>query len=402
MSDQSSLTLNTDRYFRLALIVGVAALVIAGVGLLISGPAAFFQAYLFSFLFWLGISLGSLSLLLLFFIVNSRWGLALRRITEAGAASLWVIAILFIPVVIGAQYLYPWTSGLGDNPSLAFKAFYLSLPFWIVRAVIFFALWIGISMLITNRSARLQASEPAQRFAVRGRTQVIAALSAVVLVFSMTFASFDWIMSLQPLWNSTAFGLITVVGQALSALAFAILVLNLFPALSLGHRWTVDETPVGYKDLGPMMLTFVIGWMYLMYFQFLIMWGGNIPREVIWFQDRNTGGWQVLSWIIVVFQFVLPFLILLSGRVRHNLRLLAGLAGMLLVIYLINTFWHVKPAFSPGAFAFSWIDLVMPFAIGGIWLAVFFRTLQRRPALSPADEVTLEMAPAKPAPDAHS
>ena len=397
MSNVSSTSMNTARFTRLALIVGLAALVIAVIGLFLSGAALFFQAYLFAFVFWLGISLGSLALLLLYFVVNGRWGLAIRRVTEAAAGSIWVMAILFIPLVFGIPYLYPWAraGGLGENPHLEFKAAYLNTPFFLVRAVIYFAVWMGLAYLVNRTISRLQGSGPTERQAAHGRMQAMGAASLIAFVLTVTFASIDWIMSLNPLWTSTAFGLVMIVGQVLTALSFALLLLNLLPALSLGHRWTSDTTPIPYKDLGALLLTFVMGWMYLQYFQFLVMWGANIPREVIWYQDRNTGGWQVLSWIIVIFQFVLPFLVLLSGRVRHNLRTLAGLGGMLLVVHLISTFWHIKPAFSPGAFAISWLDVVMPIAIGGVWLAGFFYTLQRRPALTRADELVLEAAPQK-------
>jgi hypothetical protein len=386
--------LNTARFTRLTLIAGVVALAIGIAGWFISGPELFFQAYLYSFLFWLGVSLGSLGLLLLYHVANGRWGLAIRRVTEAAAGSIWVMAILFIPLVFSIPYLYPWANGLGDNPVLAFKAAYLSMPFWLVRAVIFFAIWIAIAWMMNRRSARLATASSEHRLAVRGRTQAIAAVSLLIFVITMTFASFDWIMSLQPLWTSTAFGLITIVGQALTALAFAILLLNLFPTLSLGHRWTTATTPIPYKDLGALLLVFVMGWMYLQYFQFAILWGANIPREVIWYQDRSTGGWLVVNFIIVIFQFVLPFLMLLTSRVRHNLRILAGLGAMLLLVYLVTTFWHVKPAFSPGVFTISWLDIVMPVAIGGIWLAGFFFNLAKRPALTAEDEVVLEAVPA--------
>lgn len=395
MSDLSTTSLNASRFVRLALIAGAAGLVVAVIGLFVSGAEAFFQAYLFAYLFWFGISMGSLALLLLFFVANGRWGLAIRRITEAAAANIGLLAILFLPVVFGISRLYPWAYNreMLDTPYLAFKAAYLTTPFFLVRAIIYFAVWFALVYLANRAVSRIAAASLAERHAAHGRMQAWGAGGLIVFVLTMTFASFDWIMSLQPLWTSTAFGLITIVGQALTALSFALLMLNMFPSLSLGQRWTTRTTPIPYKDLGALLLTFVMGWMYLQYFQFLIIWGANIPREVVWYQDRNTGGWQVLSWIIVIFQFVLPFLVLLSGRVRHNLRLLAGLGGMLLVVHLINTFWHVKPAFSPGAFAVSWLDIVLPVAIGGIWLAGFFYYLQRRPALNADDAVVLEAAP---------
>jgi hypothetical protein len=390
--------LNIERLTRIALIVGVVAAALVIAGLFISGPEAFFQAYLFSFLFWLGISLGCLAILLLHFTVSSRWGVTIRRITEAGAGNIVVLAVLFIPILFGLSYVFPWArAGAFDAPppetQMQFKQAYLSMPFFLIRAIIYFVAWGLLAWNANRMSARLNTA--AGNEVLRGRLQGLGAFGMIIYLFTMTFAAVDWSMSLQPFWNSTVYGLLTIIGQVLSAMSFSILLLNLIPSLSLGRRWEQSSTPVPYRDLGALLMTLVMGWAYLAYFQLLIIWAANIPREVIWYTARIEGGWNILAILVTVFQFALPFLMLLSIRARHNLKVLAGLGGMLLLVNLINVFWHVKPAFSPSMFSISWLDLVMPFAMGGLWLAGFFYLLKRRPALSAADQEALEFVETK-------
>lgn len=389
-----TLSTQTARPGRLALIAGAAAAVLSVVGLFVSGAGLFFQAYLYAYLFWFGISLGLLAFLLLHFLTGSRWGLALRRVAEAGAANLWVTALLFIPLVFGIPYLYPWAQpgAIPDVHGMEFKAAYLTTPGWIIRAVIFFAVWIVLALVVNRNAARLAEAGPVEEPRIRARLQGLGAGGLILYVLTMTLASIDWLMSLHPLWTSTIFGLMIIVGQILTALAFGVLMLNAFPSLTQGRRWTGTATPIPYRDLGALMLTMVMGFAYMAFFQFLIMWAGNIPREAVWYLARGEGGWGVVAVILAVFQFALPFAILLSIRARYNLKVLAGLGAMLLLVYLLNMFWHVKPAFSPGVFTFSWLDIILPVAIGGIWLFAFFYHLARRPALRPVEEAALGLS----------
>ncbi len=385
---------NYSRPMRIALIAGLVAAVIAAAGLFISGPWVFFQAYLFAFMFWLGISLGSLAILLLHFTTGSKWGLTIRRVVEAGAGSIWSLALLFIPLLFGMPYLFPWArpAEVAVSPMLQAKAFYLNVPFFIGRAIFYFAAWFLLAYFVNRRSASL-GKGGADVETVHGQMQGLGAFGLLVYAFSMTFASVDWLMSIQPYWNSTIFGMLTIITQVLTAMSFAILMLNLFPSLSIGRIWGFKKSPIPYRDLGALMLTLVMGWAYLAYFQMLIIWAGNIPREVVWYNTRMQGGWSILAIFITLFQFVVPFFLLLSIRSRYNLRVLAGLSGLLLFTNLVNMFWTVKPAFSP-VLSISWLDIVLPVAIGGLWLAAFFYTLKRRPVLSAVDQEVLKVEPA--------
>lgn len=380
---------------RTAFIIGAIAAVVCLVGIFIAGPGQFFQAYLYSYLFWLGISLGLLGLLMLHFAVSSRWGLTLRRIAEAGGGAIWVMAILFIPLIIGLPFLYPWArpQEIAADPALKYQTWYLNMPFFIVRAVIYFAVWIALAYFANRQIARL-ANDPAGNPLLRGRLQGLGAAGMILYAFTMFFASVDWLMSLLPSWTSTAFGMIIVLGQAQSALAFAILVLNLFPGMSLSKRWTYETTPQPYQDLGALSITLVMAYAYVAFFQMLIQWAGNIPREVIWYVDRTKGGWEWVAWFTGIFQFIVPFCMLIATPIRHSLRALRWTSIMLLVAGLVTYFWHVKPAFSPQAFSVSLIDIFMPFALGGIWVGAFLWVLQRRPPLSAADQAILKLTPA--------
>lgn len=381
-------TPRTNRFPLIALLVGLAGLAVAVIGALTGSLDRFFQSYLLAFLFWLGLSLGGLAFLMIHFLSGSRWGLAVRRINEAAANTLWLMAILLIPLLFNLKGLYLWArpEAVQADAILQHKSLYLNVPFFIIRAAVYFAIWISLAFVINRLSARwAKSGDPA----VKSRLQGLGAFGLIVYGITMTFAAIDWMQSLTPFWSSTIFGLITIFGQLLSALAFAIMVLNLVPGLGLGRDWNFRTTPIPFKDLGALLLTFVMAWAYLAYFQLLIIWAGNIPHEVSWYADRTTGGWLIVGILVAVLQFALPFVLLISMRVRHNLRLLAWISGLLLLVSLVNIYWHIIPTFYPGQFNLHWLDIVLPIGIGGVWTGTFLFALNRRPALREAEQTSL-------------
>ncbi|HVN55174.1 MAG TPA: hypothetical protein VMT46_12650 [Anaerolineaceae bacterium] len=387
MRTNQDVSISSTRLQRIALIVGLLFLVIGIVGGVLGNLERFFQSYLLAFMFWLGIGLGSLAFLLLHYLTGSRWGLAVRRITEAGAGTLWLLAILFIPLLFDLPAIFQWARpGATADPVIQLKSPYLNVPSFIVRAVIYFAIWIALALITNRRSARWSETEDPQ---ARSGMQGWGAFGLILYGLTMTFASVDWMMSLEPYWHSAIFGLITIMGQVMSGLCFAVIVLILFPGLGLGRRWNFRTTPVPYQDLGALMLALVMAWAYLAYFQLLIIWAGNLPREVAWYYNRSRGGWLGVGAFVGLFQFCAPFLILLSKRIRHNLRLLAPLSALILVTYLVNLYWQIIPAFHPGQFSLHWLDIVLPIGLGGLWFATFLAVLKRRPALREEEQKAL-------------
>jgi hypothetical protein len=386
MTTHQNLTSTTNRFQQTALVVGVLGLAAGAVGAATGSFDRFFQAYLVAFLFWLGLSLGSLAFLMIHFLTGSRWGLTMRRVNEAAASTLWLMFILFIPLLFNLRGLYLWArpEAVQADAILQQKSAYLNVPFFIIRAAFYFIVWILLAWVINRLSTRwVKGGDPA----IKSRLQGWGAFGLIIYTLTMTFASIDWAMSLQPFWNSTVYGLMMIFGQLLSGLSFAIFALNWAPGL--GRSWGSQTPPIPFKDLGALLLTFVMGWAYLAYFQLLIIWAGNIPHEVSWYVDRTQGGWLAVGILVAVLQFALPFVLLISMRVRHNLRLLAGLGAAIVCVYLVNLYWQVMPAFYPGQFNLHWLDIALPIGLGGLWIAAFLFALKRRPALLEREQKSL-------------
>lgn len=371
-----------------ALIVGALFSVLLVIGFFVD-RAQFFQSYLFAFSFWAGISIGSLALLMLQHLTGGGWGLVIRRVLEASTRTLPLVLVLFVPIVLGAHSLYRWThqEELEKHPVLMEKAKYLNLSFFTVRAAIYFAIWLALAYFL-NRWSLLQ-----DRTADRGlkkRMQMLSGPGMVLFVFTVTFASVDWFMSLDPEWFSTIYGLIFVAAWALSALAFTIAVMAL-----LSKQAPVSEFIGQYHfhDLGKLLLALVMLWSYFAFSQFLIVWSGNLPEEIRWYHPRIHGAWGAIALLVVVLHFAFPFLFLLSRSFKRNAGKLALVATLVLVMRLVDFFWTIAPTFTGKHFNLSWMDLVAPIALGGLWLALFARTLASRaliPINDPMYETVLE------------
>lgn len=368
-----------QKYQRPAMIVGVVALLILIVVAFISigYRQQVLHSYLVAYLFWIGIALGSLALLMLQHLTGGEWGLLIRRILEAASRTLPLMAVLLIPIIIGARYLYPWTHHEEMSKTLALQQkerLYLNLPFFTGRAVLYFAIWILFAYLLGKWS--LEQDRTADiRFTKRMR--ILSGPGLALMVLTVTFASVDWAMSLNPEWFSTIYGLLFVAAWTLSALAFVIAV-----AAPLSRREPLGSAmrPSHFQDLGKLMLALVMLWAYFAFSQFLIVWSGNLPEEIQWYLPRVRGGWGAIALFVVLFHFAFPFLLLLSASLKRDPRKLLMLAGLILFMRIIDLFWMVMPELHK-SFHVSWIDVVAPIAIGGIWLAMFLRELNKRPLI---------------------
>ncbi|MBX5497222.1 MAG: hypothetical protein IRZ15_17940 [Bryobacteraceae bacterium] len=371
---------DVNKAMRYALFGGAAVLIISIIGAFFS-PADFFRAYLIGYVFWAGLALGSLSIVLLHHLVGGDWGFITRRFMESAFGTLPLLALLSIPILVNVSTLYPWARPevVAESPVLQQKVPYLNVPFFIGRIIIYFAIWIGLAWML-NRWSQEQ-DETADPLYVR-RFRSVSGPALILHAFIVTFAAIDLLKSLEPEWYSTIFGLIILVGQLLTTIAFSIMMLML---LSDREPFTPVLRTVHFLDLGNLLLTFVVLFAYVEVSQFIIIWHGNLPEEVPWYTRRSTNGWEYVTVLLVLFHFAVPFFLLLTRYVKQRLRLLASIAIAILVMRLLDYFWIVLPAFNLPAVGIHWMDVLVPVGIGGIWLAYFFWRLQRRPMLPLGD-----------------
>jgi hypothetical protein len=368
---------------KLGLVLGAIGLLGSIVGFVFAREY-FFRAYLVGWVFWLGISLGCLAISMLGHLSGGDWQVVIRRVLEASSRVLPWLLVLFIPIVIGLPSLYEWAHPdlVKADPVLHLKAryFYFSddaqVPwFFYLRLVVYFLIW---SFLAYRLSALSRRQDQGGDLSLMGRMRVISAPGLIIYVLSLTFASVDWLMSLQPHWFSTIFGFYLVASQALSGFAFLIVI-----AVLLSRSGTMEGIyqPRHFHDWGKLLFAFVMIWMYFSYSQWLITWAGNLPEEISFFLARIQGGFGAVTLLIVLFHFVVPFSLLLSRDLKRNGRSLVLVAGTLLLMRWVELFWQVEPAFHEKHAANYWLYVAVPLLIGGIWLVLFSRELNSRPLL---------------------
>jgi hypothetical protein len=353
----------------------------------------FLRSWLVGFLWISALPLGSLALGLLHALTGGSWGMAIRRLLEAATRTLPFLALLFLPLALGLHSLYEWSHEevVAADPILSHKRGYLNAESFWVRAAAYFALWTALATAWNALAARADRN-PSPSLGRRQRGLAAVGLGSYVL--SATFAAVDWAMSIEPHWFSTIYGLMFVVGHGLSTLAFAILI-----AAYLARREPISRflTADHFHDLGKLLFAFTLLWAYVAYSQYLIVWSANLAEETPWYLHRNRGGWQYIGGALIAGHFALPFLLLLSRKLKRNPRALARVALWMLGLRLIDCFWLVAPAFRPGHLSVSWIDVVVPLFLGSAWLAVYLRCLRGRPLVSLQDahlEARLEGAAA--------
>ncbi len=367
-----------------ALIVGVVGMVLLLIGAFLDRQQ-FFQSYLIGFTFWTGITVGSLALLMLQHLTGGGWGLVIRRILEASTRTIPLVVLMFIPILIGAHSLYKWTHEevLREHEVVRFKMPYLNLQFFTIRSVIYLGVWFLLIFLL-NRWSLAQDKTGDRGYAKNMR--VLAGPGMVLLIFSVTFAGIDWFMSLEPEWFSTIYGLLFVASWSLSALAFTITMLANF---SKGDPLNQIVAPLHFHDLGKLLLALVMLWAYFAFSQFLIIWSGNLPEEIHYYIQRMHGAWGALIVIVAILHFAAPFLFLLSRNLKRNPRKLVLVAGLVLVMRVFDLYWVLIPAFTHEHFHLSWMDVVAPIGMGGIWLWFFFWQLGKR-AMIPINDPQFE------------
>ena len=376
-----------------ALIVGVLVSV-GAIALAFARPEEFYRGYLLGYMDWLGVALGSMAIVMIRHLTGGGWGSVIRRVLGAAMRTLPIMAILFIPLIIGVlqHQMYPWLKPLGaiTEPHIRehldkhkfIKDAYLNGTGFIIRAVIYLAIWNVLSFLLSmwsKQTDRPGAPDNTQKF------KAVAGPGLILYAFTITFAVIDWLMSLDPSWISTIFGLIVLAGELLSAICFAILV----------ERILVDYKPMSemlrpdfVHDHGKWTLTFIMVWAYFSFSQWLIIWAGNLPNEITFYLKRINHGWGYVAVFLALFHFCVPFVILLSRPFKRDIRKLVWLAVWMLFMRFVDLYWIIEPNFSIN-FAITVADIVVPIAIGGIWIFFFCRNLTALPML-PAYDVSAD------------
>jgi hypothetical protein len=370
------------------LAVGGIGLVLAIIGAVMS-PEKFYQSYLFSYMLVLGLTLGSLGLLMLQHVTGGRWGILIRRPLEAASRNIWLVLLMFIPILFGMKYLYSgnanelgWLNSpkMGEGALSPLQQRYLTPTWFTVRAVLYFVVWIGL-MWVFNKWSKEQDST--QDDSLRNRMRAVGAPGVILYILAMTFAAIDWVMSLSPHWASTIYGFLFVAGQAIAAMSLMIVVVVM---LSKSEPFSRVFSKDRLHDLAKLLFAFNMLWAYFDFSQLLIIWSGNQPEEISFYRTRLYGGWGIVAVIVLILGFALPFLILLSRDVKRNSGLISKIAIWMIFMRLVDLYWMTRPEFTGLTTATPTIwDLVVPVALIGLWVGFFAMNLKQRPLLPLGD-----------------
>lgn len=378
-----------DGVQRRALVVGAAGVAVSAVGAFVS-PQAFYRAYLVGFLFWIGIPLGCFGISMLQHMTGGSWGLVARRMFEAAARTLPLLALLFVPIALGLRDLYVWSrpEAVEASELLQHKQPYLNVNFFLGRAALYFVVWWGFAWLLNRWSLQQdRTGDPG----LHRRMQLLSAVGIVAYMLTASFAGFDWLMSLDAAWFSSLYGMHFVVGHGVAALSFLIVF-----GRHLAEREPMSRAlhPRHFDDYGKLLLAFVLLWVYVTFSQFLIIWSGNLPEEILWYVHRQEGGFWWWSIALFALHFVAPFFLLMSRALRRDPKRLALVAVPVLIGRWLDMHWQAVPSIEHGKPLLHWLDLIVPIGIGGIWVAAFVWQLKRR-ALIPTHDPQFEEAIAR-------
>lgn len=364
------------------MLLGGLGLAATAAGFFMEERSQFFQSYLIAYMFWVGISIGSLGLLMIQHLSGGAWGLVARRVLEAGARTLPLMLVLFLPIALNMEQLYKWVRPEAAGDALIqSKVAYLNQSFFWLRAVIYFAIWMGLTFLLTRWSTQQDETAPQPPGPLDRRFRVLSGPGMVLLVLTVTFMSVDWVMSLDPHFFSTIFGVLTLGGQGLSTMAFTILVLQ---GLSNSRPISQVADAERFHDYGKLMLAFTMLWAYFNVSQLLIIWSANLPEEIPWYIERLQGHWGPWAIVVLFGHFVLPFMLLLSRDLKRHGRALSRVALLILVMRVVDLIWTVGPVFRH-EYTFHWLDFAAVLGFAAPWLFLFYRNLGSR-ALVPAHD----------------
>jgi hypothetical protein len=384
---------NWSRVQMLGWAIGGIALVLGIVGAVVS-PEKFVHAYLTGYFLVLGMTLGSLGLLMCQHLTGGVWGIVIRRPLEAATRNIWLMAVLFLPIVLGMKYLYSgngaetgWLNSpkTGEHALSNYQQSYLTLHGYLFRAVLYFVIWF-VLVYFYNLWSKQQDANP-EDVSLRQRLKKFAGPGIILYVLAMTFASIDWVMSISPHWASTIYGFIFVAGQLTSSMCLMIITVV---ALTRFEPYKGFLQPRHLHDLGKLLFAFNMLWAYFAFSQLLIIWSGNQPEEISFYRTRLYGEWGVVAVIVLLLTFALPFLILLSRDVKRTPGLISKVSIWMLVFRLVDLYWMTQPEFRASAWP-NWLDVVLPVALVGVWVGFFAWNLKQRPVLPLGDPKLAEV-----------
>ncbi|HVS30924.1 MAG TPA: hypothetical protein VMS98_05665 [Thermoanaerobaculia bacterium] len=368
-----------------ALILGIVGLIACGIGWVLDARE-FYRAWLPSYIFWFEIVAGSLAVLMLQYVTGGEWGVMIRRPLGAAARTIPLFLVLGVPIAIGLPHVYSWAApeAAGDH-LLHAKHAYLNVPFWIGRAIFYFAVWTFLAWRIRVLSLRFYEDRSPDTELSRRKW---SAAGLLIIVLTLTFASIDWIMSLEPKWYSSMFGISFTVGCGLSAFAYVTFLLT---QLARTKAMAGILRPSHLRDLGNLMLAFTMLWAYTAFSQFLLIWYANLKEEVPYYLKRQHGVWGVMAAALVIFHFFLPFFMLLMREIKDRPNTIAVVTVILLAMRYVEIYWLIAPAHFGEQFYFSWMSLAALVGIAGVWFWFFVQQLKGQ-TIVPIHETWVEEA----------
>jgi hypothetical protein len=371
-----------------AFLVGGVALLLAIFGWL-RYPDDFYRSYLMSYMLIFGFALGSLGLVMLQHLTSGLWGIMIRRPAESATRTLPLLLVLFIPILFGMKTLYfRWLDPRETlkQPLSAMQQWYLTKNNFAIRAVIYFAVLL-LLMFIFNAWSRKQDVDRDDR-SLRRRLKMLAGPGIILYVFVVSFAAIDWVMSISPHWASTIYGFLFVAGQLISSLSLMIAIIVM---MASAEPFASIMKPRYLHDLAKLLFAFNMLWAYFGFSQLLIIWAGNQPEEITFFRSRLYGTWGIVAVIVLIFHFFVPFFVLLPQDVKRSTRWMPKIALWMIFMRLVDLFWLTRPEFAEHGVKFTWLDLVVPIALIGLWLGFFAWNLKREPLFPLGDPKLAEV-----------
>ena len=355
--------------------LGTFALVVGVIGLL--GSAAgyamdkehFYHSYLTAFFFWMTVALGALFFILLHHLTRANWSTVLRRLGESMMSTIPFMLILFLPVIFGIHDLYHWSheDAVANDIILQKKSPYLNVPFFLIRVAFYFLVWSVVTYFLNKYSSNQDVAHDDSLYLKMRR---VSAPGLMLFAFTLTFASIDWLMSLEPHWFSTIFGVYIFAGTFIAALAFTIVIL----AYHKKQNLLTDVITVEHRhNLGKLLFAFTVFWAYIGFSQYLLIWYANLPEEAFWFLKRWEGSWKVISLALPIGHFALPFVALIPRAAKRSFGWLLFMAIYMLIMHYMDIYWIVMPTYFEHGAQFGWLEISTLMGVGGIFVWLFWR-----------------------------